>query len=180
MRCWRSVVQIFQRAHIVQAVGELDHHHAHIVHHGQQHLADVFGLARFGREQIEAADFGGAFHQPRHVGAKLLGDGFERNFRVFDDVVQQRGAQRGHIELHVREDVRYFDRMRKERLAGKARLRFVLLGGEIVGAAQQLEIVAGTVAAHLVRSARQSANPQCGGQLARWRVYQPGPYTIIF
>ena len=75
---------------------------------------------------------------------------FERNFGVFDDVVQQRGAERGHVELHVREQMRHFERMRKIGLAGKAHLRLVLLGGEIVGAAQEIEIVAGTIAAHFV------------------------------
>jgi hypothetical protein len=52
--------------------------------------------------------------------------------------------------LHVRQDVRYFDGMRKKRLAGKARLRLVLFGGEIVSAAEKFEVVAGTVAAHFI------------------------------
>ncbi len=33
-----------QRAHIVQTVGQLDQDHAHIARHGQQHLAEIFGL----------------------------------------------------------------------------------------------------------------------------------------
>ena len=144
-------VEKFERAHVVQAVGELHHHHADVVHHGEQHLADVFGLAGFGREQIEPADFGDAFDEPRDIRAKLLGDLLERNFGVFDHVVKKRGAERGDVELHVREEVRDFDGMRKVGLAGKARLRFVLLGGEIVGAAKELEVVAGTVAAHFVQ-----------------------------
>ncbi len=143
-------IEIFERAHVVQAVGELDHHDANVVDHRQQHLADVFGLARFGSQQIEAADFRGAFHQARDVGPKCFGDLLERDFRVFDHVVEQRGAERGYVELHVRQQVGDFDRMREERLAGKARLRFVLLGGEIVGAAKEFEVVAGTVAANFV------------------------------
>ena len=39
--------QIFERAHVVQPVGQLHQHHANVVDHGQKHLADVFGLARF-------------------------------------------------------------------------------------------------------------------------------------
>ena len=65
--------------------------------------------------------------------------------------MQKRGAERRHVELHIREQMRHFDRMREVRLAGKAHLRFVLLGGEIVGAAEESEIVAGTVLAHLVQ-----------------------------
>ena len=70
---------------------------------------------------------------------------------VFDDVVEERGAKRGHVELHVRQQVRHFDGMREVGLAGKARLRLVLLGGEIVGAAKEVEIVAGAILAHLVQ-----------------------------
>jgi hypothetical protein len=46
--------------------------------------------------------------------------------------------------------VRYFDGMREEWLTGKARLRLMLLGGEIVSAAEEFEVVARTVAAHFV------------------------------
>ena len=31
------------------------------------------------------------------------------NLRIFDDVVKQRGAQRGHVQLHVRQDMRHFN-----------------------------------------------------------------------
>ena len=150
MRCWRSGSRKFERAHVVKAVRKFDHDDADVIDHGEQHLADVFGLARFGREQIEAADFGGAFDEAGDIGAELVGDGGERNFGVFDDVVKQRGAERGDVELHVREEVGDFDGMREERFAGKARLRFVLFGGEIVGAAKKFEVVAGTVAADFV------------------------------
>ena len=57
--------KIFERAHVVQAIGELHHHDANVVHHGEKHLADVFGLARFGCEQVEPADFRDAFDEPR-------------------------------------------------------------------------------------------------------------------
>ena len=65
--------------------------------------------------------------------------------------MQQRGAQRGDVELHVRKEMRNFHGMRKVGLAGKPRLRFVLLGGEIVGAAEKFEIVSGTILAHFVQ-----------------------------
>ena len=143
-------IEKFERAHIVEAVGELDHDDADVIDHGEQHFADVFGLASFGGEQIETADLGGAFDEAGDVGAEYFGDRGERNFGVFDDVVEQSGAERDDVELHVREEVRNFDGMREERLAGKAGLRFVLLGGEIVGAAEKVEVVAGTIAADFV------------------------------
>ena len=89
-----------------------------------------------------------------------------RNFRVFDDVVEQRGAQRGHVEPHVRQQVRDFEGMREVGLARKPRLRLVLLGGEIVGAAQKFEVVAGAVPAHLVH---QLDEAQIDGTPCGWR-----------
>ena len=141
----------FERAHVVQAVAELHHHHANVVDHREQHLADVFRLAIFRGEQIELADLGDAFDQPRDIRTERFRDFLERDFRVFDHIVQQRGADRGHVELHVREEMRHFERMREVRLARKAELRLVLLGREIVGAAQQVDVVAGAVLADLVR-----------------------------
>ena len=143
-------VEVVEGAHIVETVGEFDDDHADVIDHGEQHLADVFGLTSFRSEQIETADLGGAFDEAGDIGAKLFGDGGERNLGVFDDVVEQGGAERSDVELHVREDVGHLDGMREERLTGKAGLRFVLLGGEIVRAAEEFEVVAGTAAAHFV------------------------------
>ena len=39
--------QILKRAHVVQSIGKLDEHDAHVVNHRQQHLADVFRLLVF-------------------------------------------------------------------------------------------------------------------------------------
>ncbi len=150
MRSCCSELEVFERAHVVQAVGKLDHHDANVVDHGQEHFADVFGLARFRREQVEAADLGDAFDEERDIGAELLGDAVGAGFGVLNDVVEKRGAERCHVELHIREDVRHFQRVRKVGLAGKAHLRFVLFGGEIVGAAEELEVVAGAAAADFV------------------------------
>ena len=94
-----------------------------------------------------------------------FGNLLERNFGVFYDVVKQRGAERGDVEPHVREEMRDFDGVREERLAREARLSFVLLGGEIVGAAEEFEIVAGTIAADLVH---QLDEAQINGAPCGW------------
>ena len=97
-----------------------------------------------------------------------------RNFRVLDDVVKKRGAQRGHVELHVRQQMRHFDWMRKVRLAGEPRLSLVLFGGEIVRPAKQIYVVARAVAAHLVHQLgkAQINRAFCGG--AEERGLLPG------
>ena len=86
-----GVFQIFQGAHVVQPVGQLHQHDAHVVHHGQQHFADVFNLAGFRRHHVEAADLGNAFHQPGDFRSEAFFDARQREFRVFNNVVQERG-----------------------------------------------------------------------------------------
>ena len=94
--------------------------------HRQQHLPDALHLAGFRRDQLQAADLGDAFDQARDVRAELFADRRDRNARVFDDVVQQRGAQRGDVQPQIGQDVRDFQGMGKVGLAGLARL---LAGG---------------------------------------------------
>ena len=45
-----------ERAHVVQPVGELDQHDAHVARHRQQHLAEVLGLRLLGRRKLQAVE----------------------------------------------------------------------------------------------------------------------------
>jgi hypothetical protein len=64
-------LQVLQGAHVVQPVGQLDEHHAHIGNHGQQHLAHVFGLAVFAVGKLDLVDLGDALDDVGHLLAKL-------------------------------------------------------------------------------------------------------------
>src|ERR1700675_1507687 len=65
-------IEEFERAHIVEPVRELDHDDANVIDHGEEHLADVFSLASLGSEEIQAADFCGAFDEARDVHAEVI------------------------------------------------------------------------------------------------------------
>ena len=45
--------QVFERAHVVQAVGQLDEHHADVIDDRQQHLAHVERLPLFVRRVVK-------------------------------------------------------------------------------------------------------------------------------
>ncbi len=94
-----------QRAHVVQPVGQLDNDHAQIIDHGQQHLAEAFGLPVFGGEEIQLAQLGNAVHAARHFFAKGLANLFDGNAGVLHHVVQQAGFQAHHVHAHVGQDV---------------------------------------------------------------------------
>ena len=53
--------EVLQRAHVMQTIGELDQHHAHIVDHRQQHLAHVLRLLLFAGDVADLSDLGQAF-----------------------------------------------------------------------------------------------------------------------
>jgi len=115
-----------ERAHVVQPVRKLHHNDANVVDHGEEHFADILSLPRLGSEQIQAADFRDAFDQAGDVRTKPLHDSRRGNAGVFHYIVQQGGAKRRNVQLHVRQDVRHFEGMREVRVSGLAQLRAVL------------------------------------------------------
>ena len=65
---------VLQRPHVVQAVGELDQQHPHVVGDRKQELAEIFRLLGLARDQIELFKLGQAFDQMADVGAEDLVD----------------------------------------------------------------------------------------------------------
>ena len=82
-------LQVLQRAHVVQAVGQLDEHHAHVGHHGQQHLAHVLGLAVFAVGELDLVDLGDALDDVGHLVAEIGLDLLAGGRGVLNGVVQQ-------------------------------------------------------------------------------------------
>ncbi len=62
------------RAHVVQAVGELDQQDAHVLRHRDEHLAHRGGLLRLLGVELEAVELGDAVDDRGDVGAELLLD----------------------------------------------------------------------------------------------------------
>ena len=128
----------------MQAVGQLDQDDPDIVDHGQQHLADAFGLALLARGQVQLAQFGDAIHAAGHLIPKLLADLFERCRGVFDDVVEQAGLQADHVHVHVGQQAGNQQRMRHVGLARNPLLALVALRGEAIGTCQGCKILFGS------------------------------------
>ena len=95
-----------QRAHVVEAVGELDEQHADVAGHRDDHLANVLGLLLLAGVELETVELRESVDDTRHLGAELLLDVVERDLGVFDGVVQQRRLERRRVEPQVGEDAR--------------------------------------------------------------------------
>ena len=119
-------LQVLERAHVMQAVGKLDEHHADVVDHGQHHLAQIFGLLLFARGEIDFADLGDAFDDVRHLLAEFFADVDDGDRGVFDRVVQQAGGDGNRVHLHFRQDESNFQGMNQIRFARGARLTLMM------------------------------------------------------
>lgn len=100
-----------ERAHIVQAVGELHEDHAHVARHREQHLAEVFRLRFLATAEFHLVEFRQAVDELGDLRAEALGELALRDALVFHHVVQQRRHDRLRVELPARTDFGDGDRM---------------------------------------------------------------------
>ena len=142
-------LQMLEGAHVVQAVGQLDEHHAHVGHHGQQHFAHVLGLAVFAIGELDLVDLGHALDDMRHLVAEVGGDLLVGGRRVLDRIVQQAGGDGRRVELHLRQHFGHFQRMDDVRLARGAHLAGMMLHAELPCFAYERNVLAGAVGLHL-------------------------------
>jgi hypothetical protein len=124
----------------VEAVGKLDDHHANIVDHGQNHFANIFGLARFRRE-LKGGYLGDAFNQAGRLFAESFLNPRHRKLGIFNDIVKQGGRKRGGVHTHIREYMGDFEKVSQVRFAGATELVTMTLGGDFVGAADRPRII---------------------------------------
>ena len=111
-----------QRAHVVQAICQLDQDHPQIARHRQQHLAETLRIRFLAIGKLQLVQLGDAIHQFGHGLAELLGDVAARQWRVLDGVVQDRGDQGLDIQPLLGQHLRHRHRMGDVGLTGLAHL----------------------------------------------------------
>ena len=122
-----------QRAHVVEAVGQLDQDHPDVGGHRHHHLAVVLGLPLVAALEGDPGQLGDAVDQLGDLLAELLADLLEAGAGVLDRVVEQRGAERRGVEPHPGADLGDADRVGDELVAGVAQLVGVAVAGELEG-----------------------------------------------
>src|SRR5580658_4554684 len=168
--------QIAERAHVVQAIGQLHDDDADIVHHGQQHFTEAFGLAFLGVEDIEFAELGDAIDAAGDFVAETLADFVGGHAGVFDKVVQQSGFDGDQIHAHAGQDMGDHEGMHHVGLAGLAQLAFVQLGGGTKSFFYGGEVVARAVLADLVFEFLEELLDAVGWRRDGWRVGGGGDF----
>ncbi len=136
-----------ERAHVVEAIRELDQEDADILGHGEDELAEILRLLGLVRLQLDARELGDAIDEPRDIVAEEAIDILERGHRILDRVVQEAGHDRRTVELHLGQNARDFDRMREIGIAGGPHLRAMRLHREDIGAVDRVLVGIGVVGA---------------------------------
>ena len=128
-----------KRAHVVQAVGELDDDHADVAAHGEEHLAEVPGLLGIHGGDLDRGELGHAVHEVRDRLPKELGDLVLGRRGVFHRVVEQGGADGVLVHAQVvSQDEGNLDGVVDVGLARAAALVLVEVGGKAIGAVDLL------------------------------------------
>ncbi len=119
-----------QGAHVVQPVRQLDEQHAYVAAHRQHQLAEILRLLGAVGLQLQASQLGDAIDQAgdRIAEAQLYVGQLDR--RVLDRVVQQGGADAGHIQPVAGKDFGHGQRMGDVGVAIVTQLNAVRLGGD--------------------------------------------------
>ncbi len=132
--------QIVERAHVVQAVRELDEDDADILRDREQQLAVILDLALLAALEGERADLGDAVHDLRHLRAELALDVGHRHGGVLHHVVDEAAGDRHGVEMQLGEDLRDLHAVHDVRLARGALLPVVRRFAEPIGAREQIGI----------------------------------------
>ena len=133
---------VLQRAHIVQPIRQLDQHHANVLGHGQEHLAQGLRLSLLAVGEVQLAQLGHAVHQQGHLVAKQLPDAVQRAaLHILHAVVQQPRGDGRRVQHQVCEDHRHGHRMAEIGVAGLAHLVGVGLFCVFIGPLYQAHVV---------------------------------------
>src|SRR3712207_9241971 len=95
-------LEVLERAHVVEPVGELDEDDAHVVDHRQKHLADVLGLLLLARLVAYLRDLREAVDEVRDLLAERVAYHVELDERVFDHVVEEPRRDRDLVRSEER------------------------------------------------------------------------------
>lgn len=122
-----------QSPHVMEPVRQFDKYHANIRRHGENHFANIFGLALFGTLEMDFADFGDAVYNIGGLFTKKLGYFLQVRMGVFNDVMQQPGGNANDVHFQLGQDIGGFQGMGKIGFPRETNLSLVDFGRIHIG-----------------------------------------------
>ena len=132
--------QRIDRPHVVGSIGQLDEQDPDVLRHGDCHLADRRCLLLFAARELDPIQLRDSIDEERHLVAEVALEILEADVRIFDNVVQERGNDRGRVKPVRGEDLGHRDRVGDVRITGPTLLAGVGLGGDGVGTTDHVNI----------------------------------------
>ena len=151
--------QVVEGAHVVEAVGQLDHQDPDVPGHGDQHLAEVLRLPLLATPEGELADLGDAVDQLGDVVPEALDQDGLAGRGVFQDVVEEPGRHGGGVHPELDEEPGDRQGVDVVGLARDPALAPVDLLGELVGPPDDVDVPR-LVAGDLRQEVAQSPHPR--------------------
>ena len=106
------------RAHVVQAVRQLDDQHPQVLRHRDEHLAHRGGLLCLLGVELDPIELGDAVDDHRDLVTELALDVGQRDAGVLDGVVQQRRGDGDVVQAQLGDDLGHRDGVGDVGLAG--------------------------------------------------------------
>ena len=132
--------QVVEGPHVVQAVGQFDHDDADVIDHGQEHLAETFGLPLLAGGKLQAGQFGHPLNNVGDLLAEQFPDFFNGIGGVLHDVVEQACGHGHHVQALVGQQIRHLQGVDQIGLPRTTDLSLVLVGRKYVGPPEQLGV----------------------------------------
>ena len=169
------------RAHVVQAVGQLDQEHPDVLGHGHEHLAHGGGLLRLLGVEADAVQLGDAVDDCSHVVAELGRHLLEGDAGVLHGIVQQSSRQRDVVEAQLREDLGDGHRVLDVGVTRAPKLPLVGGPSDLVGAGDQRRVCPRVVRPECGEERRQLFVGGVGRsrRAPRWRGRPPPPQDLV-
>jgi len=139
--------KMLEGPHVVQTVGQFDKDHTDVVHHGQHHFAEIFGLLLLTSMEINLAYLGDALDNVRHLLAKF----FAMSTTVTDVSSTESWRRPAAIDtgsIFISARTSATSRDVQIGFAGGAALSGMMLLGELIGFANKLQIFGGPIGLH--------------------------------
>ena len=154
---WRG--QVLDGAHVVGSVGQLDQDDPQILHHGQEHLAEGFGLGLDRAVEAQLVQLADAVHQQRDIVTEPPVDVVQGTGRILEHVVQQRGLDGAGVQVQVRENAGDGDGVTYVVVAAEPLLSVVSRGGGFIGVKDAGQFGFGKIALQLPHELAEAVRP---------------------
>ena len=153
-----------QGAHVVQAIGQFDQHHSHIIGHSQEHLAQALGLlvlqVPLGHlaQSVYLTQLCNPINQAGHLIAEVLLQILYGDNGVLHHIVKKPSRNGGGVQTQIGQDPGHSQGVLDIRLARGALLAGMSRLSQVIGPLDQLSTILGGGVRNMLKQALKASS----------------------